>query len=448
MAIATYEQALAYWFNRINYELRGMPADLRELKLGRMRALLDRLGRPHEHLRVVHLAGSKGKGSTAAMLAAILQRAGYRTGLFTSPHLIRPDERVQVDGRDITPDELTVLMRTIEPAAAAVEAQEGSPPTFFEIITALGFLHFARRRVEVAVVEVGLGGRFDSTNVVTPLVAVITSISLDHVQQLGNTLASIAREKAGILKPGRPAVSGATDPEARAVIEQVAAQQRVPLWQLGRDFDFDYEPGWVTAGGVRRPRVRVRTRGYCWPPLELALLGRHQSANAAVAVACVAVLRSAGLHLPDSAVAEGLRVVRWPARLEVVAHQPMVILDCAHNVASAEALVETLETTFPPARRALVFAGSRDKDLAGILARLAPHFEAAFFTRYRVSQRSADPEELAALWRQAGGGQARVCPDAAAAHAAARAWAGPDDMVCITGSVFLAGELRPLLLAP
>ena len=202
----TYDDALAFWYGRVNYERKSpQPGDL---KLDRMRALLRCLGDPHEKLRTVHVAGSKGKGSTSAMLAAILQQAGYRTGLFTSPHLVRVEERVQVDGVPVTRDELAALMTDVR---AAVEAGRLAP-TFFEVATALGFLHFVRRRVGVAVIEVGLGGRLDSTNVCRPLVAIITSISHDHTQMLGSKLESIAAEKAGIIKPGCPVVSGVTVP--------------------------------------------------------------------------------------------------------------------------------------------------------------------------------------------------------------------------------------------
>jgi dihydrofolate synthase/folylpolyglutamate synthase len=444
MPIETYEQALHYWYSRVNYEQRGMPADLRELKLDRMRALLDRLGRPEESLRIVHIAGSKGKGSIAAMLAAVLQRAGHRTGLFTSPHLTCVEERIQIGGQKIAPDELVYLMREIEQAVPAVEAQH-STPTFFEIVTALGFLHFARRQVELAVVEVGLGGRFDSTNVCDPLLAVISSISLDHTQQLGDTLAAIAGEKAGIIKPHRPTISGATAEEARAVIQAIARERHSPLQAIGRDFTCSYRPARITAQTCQRPVVEVVTRRQRWPGLELALLGAHQAANAAVVTVCVEELRNQGIDVPDEAVAAGLREVRWPARLEVLCRRPFVVLDCAHNVASIEALIDTLQTTFPPARRLLVFAGSRDKDLQGMLRLLVPQFERAFFTRYTSSQRGAPAAELAGLWESAGGRSAEVVEQPVDAWREARAAAGPADMICVTGSVFLAGELRPLL---
>jgi dihydrofolate synthase/folylpolyglutamate synthase len=439
---SSYDDALAFWYARVNYEQRNpKPGDL---KLDRMRALMRRLGDPQDRLRIVHVAGSKGKGSTAAMLAAVLRRAGYRTGLFTSPHLCRVEERIQVDGEPISPEEVVSLLGDLRTAMAG---WRGPEPTFFEVATALGFLHFRRRRVGAAVVEVGLGGRFDSTNVCRPALAVITSISLDHVQQLGDRISSIAAEKAGIIKPGRPVVSGVTAPEARPVIERVARERRAPLRQLGADFHYEYVPGRVTAEATVAPRLRFEGR----PPsrhewMDLGLLGEHQAANAAVAIAAVEVLRGLGWHVGESAVAEGLAGVRWPARMEVVGRRPLVVLDCAHNVASAEALVETLLSTFPPTRRWLIFAGSADKDLPGMLRVLAPHFAHAFLTRYAGSSRGTAPEELAALLRRSADLPHSTCATATDAWHEARKRAGPDDLICVTGSVFLAGELRPAIL--
>jgi dihydrofolate synthase/folylpolyglutamate synthase len=442
----TYEQALAFWYSRVNYEQRTPRPD--DLKLDRMRSLLHLLGDPHQRLRIIHVAGSKGKGSTSAMLAAVLRQAGYRTGLFTSPHLSQVEERIQVDGTPITAEELTALMAEVQRAVAALDRGGCSQPvTFFEIVTALGFLHFVRRRVEAAVLEVGLGGRFDSTNVCLPLVALITSISLDHTQQLGTTLASIAREKAGIIKPGRPVVSGATAPEARAVIAEIAAQRRAPLRQLGRDFHYTYQPGRVGPQGSVRPTVRVVTARRVWPALELGLLGEHQAANAAVAIACIEELKALNLRVPDRAIADGLAHVHWPARLEVLGRRPLVVLDCAHNVASVRALVETLQTSFPPGRRVLVFAVSNDKDLPGLCRALAPHFQHVYLTRYSSSSRSAAPEHLAELFRREHGPTTSIHATAPEAWQAARSATGPEDLLCVTGSVFLAGELRPLVIA-
>jgi len=438
----SYDDALAFWHGRKNYEQRRpMPADL---KLDRIRALLRLVGDPQERLRIIHVAGSKGKGSTAAMLAAILTCAGHRTGLFTSPHLCRVEERIQIDGRPIDAEDLTTILGEIQ---AALATSPGLEPTFFDIATALGFLHFQRQSVDAAVIEVGLGGRFDSTNVCRPELAVITSISFDHVQLLGKRLALIAMEKAGIIKPGRPVVSGVTAPEARAVIERIAAERGAPLRQMGVDFRYKCVPGRVTAETTRQAQLRVdtgRPPGHDW--MELNLLGEHQAANAAVAVAGIEVLREQGWQIGEPAVAAGLAGVDWPARLEVVGRRPLVVLDCAHNIASAEALVATLRETFPPARRWLIFAGSGDKDLAGMLRVLAPYFAHAFLTRYNVSARGLPVEELAALLRGAVDLPHSLCPTPRDAWQEALVRAGPDDLICITGSVFLAGELRPVLL--
>lgn len=508
----TSEEALAYWFGRINYEHRApRPTDL---KLDRMRTLLALLVNPQDKLRIVHVAGSKGKGSTSAMIESILRIAGYRTGLFTSPHLCQVEERIQVDASPIPPQDLAVLMTEIREVIRKMEEAgfdspiSGQAVTFFEVATALGFLYFARQQVDVAVIEVGLGGRFDSTNVCQPLVSVITSISFDHTQQLGNQLASIAMEKAGIVKPGRPTVSGVMDPEPRHVIESICHERHSPLLQLGRDFHFEYEPGRVGKDETRRqgsgvrsqnqrgveaagwrllqfPRVGISTAQQVWGTMPLGLWGAHQAANAAVAVACIEQLRKLGLKINDKAVHDGLADVRWPARMEIMNCQPIVILDCAHNVASAQALVKTLCTSFPPTRseyqernteysiddanerhggkwnwecmvkdlgkgllgkRVLIFAGSSDKDLAGMLEVLAPPFEHIFLTRYSHSPRAVPAERLAEILRHQTSVPITICSTPAEAWETARKMSGPYDLICVTGSVFLAGELRLLML--
>ncbi|QDU20932.1 bifunctional folylpolyglutamate synthase/dihydrofolate synthase [Urbifossiella limnaea] len=439
----TYPEALAFWYARVNYEVRA--AHPTDLKLERMRALLRRLGDPHERVRLVHVTGTKGKGSTSAMLAAVLRAAGYRVGLFTSPHLTDVRERIQVDDAVITERELAARMTELAPAVAAMDADGFPPPTFFEIGTALGFLHFAYRRCDLAVIEVGLGGRFDSTNVCRPLVSVVTSVGLDHTAQLGGTLEAVAFQKAGIIKPNVPVVSGVTEPGPRDVVRKVAAELAAPVWERGADFGFDYRPG----ESEGPPVVTISTPRSTYGPTALALLGEHQAHNAALAVAVVDRLRDGGLHVPAAAVAAGLASVVWPGRVEVVRRSPVVILDTAHNVPSAEALVRTLAESFPRVRhRAVVFAVSSDKPVADILRVLARYFDRFHLTRYGNNPRCLPPEESARLL-------ASVAPAAAfALHAtAADAWAeartaatGDDALVCVTGSVFLAGELRPLVL--
>jgi dihydrofolate synthase/folylpolyglutamate synthase len=438
----TYDEAIAFWFGRINYEVRS--AAPKDLKLERMRALLRLLGDPHDRLRIVHVTGTKGKGSTCAMLDAVLRAAGYRVGLFTSPHLVHVEERVQVDGAAISPAELAARMAEVATAVRQLEAGPWPAPTFFEISTALGFSHFVSRRADVAVVEVGLGGRFDSTNVCRPLVSVITSVGLDHTAQLGETFEAIAYQKAGIIKRRVPVVSGVTDPGPRAVIEAVAEEHGCRPVQAGREFGFGYSP----ARGDR-PTVRVVTARRHWPPMPLGLFGEHQAANAAVAVATVELLRDAGLSLPDAAVARGLREVRWPARVEIVSERPTVVLDSAHNVPSAEALVATLrESLRVPGKKAVVFAVSSDKPYPDMLRVLAGYFDHFHLTRYGQNPRCAPPEKLAALLRETAPDRAAtVHPTAADAWRAARSAAGPDDLVCVTGSVFLAGELQASVAA-
>jgi dihydrofolate synthase/folylpolyglutamate synthase len=443
------DEALAYWFDRINYEkLSPRPSDL---KLERMQQLLDRLGNPHQALRIVHVAGSKGKGSTSAMLASILRCAGYRSGLFTSPHLCRVEERIQVDEMPIAAPDLTALLNEVRGAERSLDRARGpagAGVTFFEVATALGFLYFARRQVDVAIIEVGLGGRFDSTNVCRPIVALITSISFDHTGQLGNRLGQIAMEKAGIVKPGRPAVSGVRGEEARAVIEAICRERGSPLRRLDAEIHYDHEPGIVTAGSLRLPRVRIHTDRRVWPTLELGLLGDHQAANAALAVAAVEHLRDAGFRIDDAAVTAGLVGVRWPARLEVLGRHPLVVLDCAHNTASAQALVDTLRESFPQAhdKRLVIFAASGDKDLPGMFRILSESFTHFYLTRFRSNSRSVNPERLGEILRSVSDVPFSLHATAAEAWQAARAAAGPNDLICPTGSVYLAGELRPVLL--
>jgi len=381
-----------------------------------MRALLSLLGNPHDLVRLVHVTGTKGKGSTCAMLASVLRAAGYRVGLFTSPHLVHVEERIQVDGDPISRDELAARMGEV---AAAVKQLEGGGPqiTFFEIGTALGFLHFWYRRCDIAVIEVGLGGRFDSTNVCHPLVTVITSIGLDHTAQLGHTLEDIAFQKAGIIKRGVPVISGVVHEGSREVIEQVARTMNAPVWES--------QP--------LEPEARR---------LKLGLLGEHQVANAALALATIERLRAAGLSISEVAVAAGLAAVRWPARVEVISRRPTIVLDTAHNVPSVEALVRTLADAFPGVdRRRIIFAVSSDKQFNEMLRILARYFNHFHLTRYGHNPRCVAPEKLASVLREvAPDVEFTIHPVVAEAWAHARAAVESNDLVCVAGSMFLAGE--------
>ena len=447
----SYQAALAYLYGRIDYERAvAMPYGSGELKLDRMRELLARLGNPQDRLPIVHVAGTKGKGSTSAMIAAALSAAGFRTGLFTSPHLERLEERFMVDGRPCSAAELVTLVDKLRPIVAemdqhALAGNGDTCPTYFELTTAIAWLHFIERGVDIAVVEVGLGGRLDSTNVCRPQLTVITSISFDHMKQLGNTLEAIAREKAGIIKPGVPAVSGVTDEGPRREIEQICRQRGAPLVQLGRDFDFVYHPArqvdenpawpsidfaYAAGDGGRRDRVL------------LSLLGSHQAANAALALASLDRLVEQGWNIPEAAIRQGLTDLRWPARVEVVARRPTLVLDAAHNVASIAALVQTLRESFSARQRVLVFATTQEKQVAEMLSVLLPEFDRVVFTRYLNNPRGVPPQELAVLARRIADIPLHVCVDPASAWQTVRELAGDDDLICVTGSFFIAAEMR------
>lgn len=450
---ARRETALRFLYERIDYERwLSMPYHVRELKLDRMRELLDRLGNPQRGLPIVHIAGTKGKGSTAAMTGAILTAAGYKTGLFTSPHLNRIEERIAIDGRPCSSEELVDLVDRLAPVVRvmdqATQAREPAEigPTYFEITTAMALLHFARQQVDVAVLEVGLGGRLDSTNVCRPEVSVITSISFDHMKQLGNTLEAIAREKAGIIKPGVPVVSGVTDSEPRKVIREICRERGCRLVELGHDFEFSYQPPRELEGapimGSTSFCYKVPGREHAYQDLPLRLLGRHQAANAAVTLAVLAELGQNGREISEQALRTGLSGVHWPARVEVLSRRPVIVVDAAHNLASVDALVRVLDETFSARRRLLVFATTQEKDLRGMLARLAGRFDHVILTRYVNNPRGVPPEELAALAWELTGQRYQICPDPAAAWNEILRLATPDDLVCVTGSFFIAAEMR------
>ena len=447
-----YQAALAFLYGRIDYERAlAMPYGSRELKLDRMRELLRRLGNPQDRLAIVHVAGTKGKGSTSAMIAAALSAAGYSTGLYTSPHLDRLEERFQVDGKPCAADELVELTDSLRPVVAEMDreasdvAADETGPTYFELTTAIGLLHFVRRRVDAAVLEVGLGGRLDSTNVCSPRLTIITSISFDHMKQLGNTLEAIAREKAGIVKPGVTMISGVTSAGPRHEIEEICRNREAPLVQLGRDFDFAYHPA-AHSDESAQPSIdfvsHTQGREQFRRGVKLGLLGAHQGANAAVALAALDQLTSQGWTVPDAAVRRGLADVRWPARVEVVARRPTVILDAAHNVASIAALVQTLRESFTARRRILVFATTRDKQVCEMLAVLLPHFDHVILTRYDNNPRGLPPDELAGLAKPVADAPIQVCPNPESAWRAACELASDDDLICVTGSFFIAAEMR------
>jgi dihydrofolate synthase / folylpolyglutamate synthase len=447
-----YQDRLDYLYSRLNYERVAMPKIPAELRLGRMRRLLRRLGDPQLGLPIIHIAGTKGKGSTGAMLAAALNASGVRTGLYSSPHLHRLEERFCVDGQPAAPLELVGLVDQVRAVVEQLEMDDSHlrhrGSTFFEITTAMGLLHFAQRKVGAVVLEVGLGGRLDSTNVAHPVLSIITSIALDHTRQLGNTLGSIAAEKAGILKRSRPAVTGVCDDEPRRAIRRLAAQRRCPLRELGVDFQFKAIPPRLPLDRPTAGEVEARTWRTDWGTLNLPLLGPHQAHNAAVALAGLDVLAECepSLAVGREAVVRGFAKLRWPARVEVLGQAPWLVIDGAHNVASAQALAETLRTCFPDTSRSLIFGTTRDKDLYGQLRALLPLFDILIATRYVENPRAVAPEDIAAAILEIDGREAQITHEPAEALQLAQQQTCPEGLLCVAGSMFLAAEARAIVL--
>ena len=444
--IETREQAIEYLFSRVNYEWTpARRTAVGSFKLDRMRRLLELLGNPQQRLPVVHIAGTKGKGSTAVMIASVLTAAGYRTGLFTSPHVSAFEERMRVDGVEPNEQQLVELVNAVAgPVAEMERASDRMRATYFEIATAMAWLFFTRQETELVVLEVGLGGRLDATNICAPLATVITNISRDHTAVLGNRISQIAREKAGIVKPGVPVISGIENNEARHVVEEVCREKNAHLYLIGREIRVDSQ--FENQHAECRRRVEVVTPWRTWSAVPLSLAGQHQASNAALALAVLDLLGEGGRPVPRNAVDVAMGGLRWPVRIEVVSQQPTVIVDAAHNSASIAALLRTLDEEFSARRRILVFAATRDKDVAGLLEQLAPKFDAIVLTRYRNNPRSVPVEHLHRAWRAISKRRVFQTADPADAWKLARQSANPDDLICVTGSFFIAAEIRKLIL--
>lgn len=388
--------------------------------------MLAALGDPHRGLKVVHVAGTNGKGSVSALVAAALQAAGHRTGLYTSPHLVRFHERIRVDGRDVSGEELARAMDALRPAL-----EKHPEATYFEVATVLALLHFSRVGVEVAVLETGLGGRLDATNVFPkPLVTVVTNVSLEHTEVLGSTEEAIAKEKGGIVKPGVPLVTGATG-EALDALRGIAFEQGAPLRVLGELFI--PVPDHTDAQGQTFEVSGLREH----PPLRIPFPGEHQLENAALAVAALDAVHEAGVPVPVEAVAAGFPQARWPGRLQRVPGSPALLLDGAHNPAGMRALAAHLQAE--GLKPVAVFGALADKDWAQMVEILAPHLKDAIVTRV-PSSRALEPQEAARMFSQMGL-FGMVVDDPAHAVRTAKGVAGPDGLVLVTGSLYLVGDV-------
>ena len=424
----SYNLALDYLYSFVDYSLKHASELAKaDFNLDRMRALMAELGNPQEQYPIIHVAGTKGKGSVSALAASALQAAGYKTGLYTSPHLQDYVERIQVDMQPMSHADMAELVEEIKPAVARVPYL-----TTFEITTALGFLYFARQGCDAAVIEVGLGGRLDATNIVTPRVSVITSLSLDHTLVLGDTLDKIAGEKAGIIKPGVPVVSSSQKDEALDVLIKIAEERVCDLTLIGRDVEF-----MSLSHSIDGQALQLSTPNLQPLNLTIPLLGNHQVENAAVAYAA---LKASRLNVPDEAIQQGFAKVKWPSRFDIIRRDPPIVIDVAHNRESALRLRQTLDTFFPDVPVILLFCTLEDKDITGMLEELHSRVERVVATQ-ADHPRAPSVDWIAEQVRKAGLPVEAVVPVAAALERALEL-AGDQKLILTAGSVAFAGEVN------
>jgi dihydrofolate synthase/folylpolyglutamate synthase len=440
-----YQETLAYLFGLQRFGVK--------LGLANISALLRELGNPHAGVAAVHIAGSNGKGSTAAFLASILRQAGYRVGLYTSPHLIDFGERIQIDGRPIPREQVVALAKrirtTVERMGKAkrlwrVPSPQFSPGnfdprnatiTFFEFVTAMGFLYFKEARVDIALLEAGMGGRLDATNVIDPVLSLITLISLEHREYLGETLLEIAGEKAGIIKAGRPLLTSARQPNVLDLFQRRCKELHSPYYVWGQDFK-------TRKDGPQT--FRFKGFNHQWSFLRLGLAGSHQRGNAALALAAAEILMTLGFTINERHLREGLLRVRWPGRLEEIGAGPRILLDGAHNPEGARALKKALQEGFPRRRLILVLGIMVDKDIPQMVFALVPLAHLLILTRPKM-ERSAPLAILRARTDSFHIPRLEI-PDVGAAVHRGLQEAGKEDLILITGSLFTVGEARAFLM--
>lgn len=421
-----YRKAIRCLESLIDYERTpAAAAAARVWNLDRIAYMLQAVGNPHLGVKFLHIAGTRGKGSTAAVTASILTSAGYRTGLYTSPHLQNFRERIRVDGEMISEAELASLVKEVQPIIEAMSESEVGAPSFFDVYTLLGLMHFARKKVDFAILEPGLGGRLDATNVVMPIACAITRIGIDHTEELGDTLAQIAGEKAGIIKHGAPVVTSEQPDEAMEVLERVCRERGCRL-EIAPSVE-------IIHADEFGQKLRVNQLN-----LECPLVGAHQAENIGVAIGLIGLLREQGFSLPDEAVIEGVATVRWPGRFQIVRRRPYVVLDGAHDQTGARALVATMESLFPGRRIIMVFGMMRGHDTEAVVSQLAPLADKTYITA-AASPRAVDPLAIQRL----ADGEIRV-PVSTAVEEALRE-AGEEDVVLVTGSLYVVGEAMTVL---
>ncbi len=436
---SNYRQAMKYVLEKTDYEKQErVRYNVTTFSLERMRNLLSLLGDPHAKISTAHIAGTKGKGSTATMLARMLESNGYNVGLYTSPHLVHLHERIVVNSEMIGDPAMLGLVNRIH--AAVEKLSKTDAPTFFEIITALAFMHFVDQKVDIAVIETGLGGRLDSTNVIEPKVVGITSLSIDHKLQLGDTLDHIAMEKAGVLKKGIPAVTVQQDPAAMNVLRQQALAVNAPLSVTGTDIDFSYRFETSREHGPHT-RICLTTATSKFEHLRVPLHGRHQAINCGLALAMLDKLRSAGYEIDVEKAADGLHEVTLAGRMEIVCEDPRIMIDGAHNAASIRALIHAIGQNIPYDSMVVIFGCNVDKDVAGMLTQLQYGADKVIFTR-SSSAKAVSPQDLGDMYTEICGKMYQTSSSLGEALQLAHSAVGREDLICITGSFYLIGQAK------
>jgi dihydrofolate synthase/folylpolyglutamate synthase len=407
-----------------------------------MRTLLKKLGNPQDEFKSIHVAGTKGKGSTCAMVASMLEANGYKVGLYTSPHLIDIRERITINHHMIPHAEFARLIHVVESIARKMRPM----PTYFDVLTAVAFKYFAEQGVELAVVETGLGGRLDSTNVIKPEITAITSISKDHMAQLGNTVAKIAEEKAGIFKKDIPALTIVQDPEVEPVLRRIAENVGAPFDVAGKSIEFSYRFESSRMLGPHN-RVCLTTPQSRFEHLAVPLLGEHQAINCGLALSIIDRLKLRGVAIDDMKAMDGLNKTKIAGRMELLSTLPhKVLVDGAHNAASIDAMMRAIGQHVPYDSMVVIFGCCADKDVSGMLERITSGADKVIFTHVN-NIRSADPEELAARYVELYGKMAQVAPSLAAALEIANRACTKEDLICITGSFYLVGEAKKYFAA-
>ncbi len=438
-AFRNYQQAMNYLFERTDYEKeKRLRYNVTTFSLARMKKLLSLLGNPHSKIHTVHIAGTKGKGSTATMLGKMLEANGYSVGLYTSPHVVHLHERITVNSEMVSNSQMRELLNRVY--APVEKMSKTDAPTFFEIMTALAFMHFIDKSVDIAVIETGLGGRLDSTNVIKPKVVGITSLSIDHQHQLGLTIDSIAEEKAGIFKRGVPVVTVQQDPAAMRVLKSQAVAVEAPLSVTGNDIDFSHRFETSREHGPHT-RICLTTPTSKFEHLRVPLHGKHQAINCGLALAMLDKLKTIGYQIDNDKASKGLSEVSLAGRMEMIWDDPRIMIDAAHNAASIKALIHAIGQNIPYDSMVVIFGCNNDKDIRGMLEKLQYGADKVIFTRSN-SVKAMLPDELAEMYTEICGKMCQTASSLGQALQLAKSAVSKEDLICITGSFYLIGQAK------